>query len=97
MNILKAIFSKVNRRLDPKPGYSDERIHIFCATDLAPAKQALDMDEILHVHEVRFDDAIAMIQRGEIQDGKTISGLFMASLWLNPGVSVFPADSNHRK
>ncbi|MBC8420962.1 MAG: NUDIX hydrolase [Desulfobacterales bacterium] len=72
--------------ITPVPGYSDERIHIFCATDLAPARQDLDMDEILHVHEVRFDDAIAMIQRGEIQDGKTISGLFMASLWLNDGV-----------
>ena len=67
----------------PLPGYSDERIHIFFATDLAPARQDLDLDEILHVHEIRLDDALAMIHSGEIQDGKTISGLFMASLWLN--------------
>jgi len=64
----------------PLPGYSDERIHIFFATDLAPARQNLDLDEILHVHEVRLDDALAMIHSGEIQDGKTISGLFMAGL-----------------
>ena len=69
--------------ITPLPGYSDERIHIFLATDLTPASQDLDMDEILHVHEVRFDNAVRMVHRGEIEDGKTISGLFMASLWLN--------------
>ena len=67
----------------PLPGYSDERIHIFLATNLTPASQDLDMDEILHVHEIRFDEAVKMVQRGEIEDGKTISGLFMASLWVN--------------
>ena len=69
--------------ITPLPGYSDERIHIFLATDLTPASQDLDMDEILHVHEVSCDDAIRMVQSGKIEDGKTISGLFMASLWLN--------------
>jgi ADP-ribose pyrophosphatase len=67
----------------PLPGYSDERIHIFRATDLSPARQNLDKDEILHVHEVRFDNAVKMVQKGEIEDAKTISGLFMASLWLS--------------
>ncbi len=74
--------------ITPLPGYSDERIHIFLATDLTPAEQDLDMDEILHVHEIRFDDAVEMVHRGEIEDGKTISGLFMASLWLNDRNSV---------
>ena len=83
--------------ITPLPGYSDERIHIFFATDLAPARQDLDPDEILHVHEVRLDDALAMIHRGEIQDGKTISGLFMATLWLNPDVSVFSERSKNPK
>ena len=69
--------------ITPLPGYSDERIHIFLATDLTPASQDLDPDEILHVHEVSFADAVRMVHRGEIQDGKTISGLFMASLWVN--------------
>lgn len=72
----------------PLPGYSDERIHIFLATDLTPASQDLDMDEIIHVHRVSFDDAVEMVHRGEIEDGKTISGLFMASLWLNDRNSV---------
>ncbi|MDY7032323.1 MAG: NUDIX hydrolase [Thermodesulfobacteriota bacterium] len=68
--------------ITPVPGYSDERIHIFLATNLIPAEQNLDKDEMLDVHEVEFDDAIEMIYRGDIQDSKTICGLFMAMRWL---------------
>jgi 8-oxo-dGTP pyrophosphatase MutT (NUDIX family) len=61
----------------PLPGYTDERIHVFLATGLEPAGQNLDCDEMLDVHEVEFDQAMAMIYNGDIQDGKTIFGLFM--------------------
>ena len=64
--------------ITPLPAYSDERIHIFLAADLVPAKQNLDKDEMIDVHEFELDSAIEMIYRGEIQDGKTISALFMA-------------------
>jgi len=67
--------------ITPVPGYSDERIHVFYAAGLSPARQNLDRDEILSVHRVPFEEAFHMIQRGEIQDAKTISGLFMARLW----------------
>jgi hypothetical protein len=33
---------------------------------------------MLEVHEIRFADALKMIYNGIIQDGKTISGLYMA-------------------
>ena len=68
--------------ITPVPGYSDERIHIFCAGNLSPAGQHLDRDEIISVHQVPFDEAVKMAARGEIVDAKTISGLFMADLWL---------------
>jgi len=64
--------------ITPVPGYSDERIHIFLARDLAPAEQNLDQDEVLDVHEVAFKEALEMIERGDIQDSKTICGLHMA-------------------
>ena len=64
--------------ITPVPGYSNERIHIFLATDLVPASQKLDKDEILDIHEVELDDAMQMIHTGKIQDGKTIAGLFMS-------------------
>jgi ADP-ribose pyrophosphatase len=64
--------------ITPVPGYSNERIHMFLAADLVPAKQDLDKDEVLDVHEVTIGKVIEMIHQGAIQDGKTISGLFMA-------------------
>ncbi len=68
--------------ITPLPAYSDERIHIFGATNLTPSKQHLDQDEILDVHEVLLDDALSMIRNNQIQDAKTISGLFMATLMM---------------
>ena len=65
--------------ITPLPGCSDERIHIFLASDLTPAEQDLDDDEMLKVHTVKLDAALQMILTGEISDGKTISGLFLAS------------------
>ncbi len=64
--------------ITPVPGYSDERIHIYLAADLQPAKQNLDTDEIINVHEVDFSEAIDMIKKGEIRDAKSIAGLFLA-------------------
>lgn len=61
----------------PVPGYSDERIHLFSAEGLRPAEQHLDTDEILYVHEMSLDRVMEMVDAGEIQDGKTLSGLFM--------------------
>jgi ADP-ribose pyrophosphatase len=68
--------------ITPVPGYSDERIHIFLARELRPARQDLDRDEIIDVHEVEFSRALEMIQQGEIQDAKSIAGLFMAQTHL---------------
>jgi len=68
--------------ITPVPGYSDERIHIFLATELQPADQNLDEDEVIQVQAVDFLKAIEMIGDGEIQDAKSIAGLFLASQWL---------------
>jgi len=68
--------------ITPLPGCSDERIHIFLASDLEIVEQQLDPDEMLNVHPIKFNNALQMILRGEINDGKTISGLFLASNWL---------------
>ena len=68
--------------ITPVPGYSDERIHVFLATDLQPAERHLDKDEIIEVHEIECEEALHMIRRGEIQDAKSIAGLFLAFDWL---------------
>lgn len=68
--------------ITPVPGYSNERIHIFLATELQPADQNLDEDEVIRVQALDFLKAFEMIGDGEIQDAKSIAGLFLASQWL---------------
>ncbi len=57
------------------PGFTDEVIHIYKATGLAPGKQNLDHDEVLEVVELPLKEAIARIEDGTIRDGKSIVGL----------------------
>jgi len=77
--------------LIPVPGYSDECIYLFLATELSSARQNLDRDELLEVHEIGLDDAIKMIYEGSIKDCKTISGILMAAFWLKTlGRNVIP-------
>jgi len=60
------------------PGYSDERIHLFLATELVACEQKLDEDEYLEIHSFPFEEVMEMIRRGEIQDAMTIVALNMA-------------------
>jgi ADP-ribose pyrophosphatase len=62
------------------PGFCDERIHLFLARGLDHVGHDRDHDEdIVDVREVPLDEALAMIRRGEIVDGKTIVGLYRAA------------------
>lgn len=63
----------------PVPGYSDERIHLFVAVGLSSGNQELDEGEWLEVHRFPFSEAMEMVRSGMIQDGKTITGLFLAA------------------
>jgi ADP-ribose pyrophosphatase len=57
------------------PSFCNERIDLFLARGLSSAPRELDHDEVIHVERVKFDDAIAMVRRGEIIDAKTIVAL----------------------
>ena len=61
------------------PGFTDERIHLFCAFDLTRGKRAHETAEVIEVHEVAFRDALEMIERGEIIDAKSIVALYHAA------------------
>jgi len=62
------------------PGFTDEVIHIYQASDLIPGKQNLDQDEVIEVVEWPLNVALAKIQDGTIRDAKTIIGLQLTSL-----------------
>ena len=61
------------------PGFTDERIHLFCAYDLEPGTTAHEPAEVIEVHEIPFNQAMAMIIRGEIIDAKSIVALHHAA------------------
>lgn len=67
----------------PVPGYSNEHIHLYAATNLTTSTQSLDTDEVIKIHPFKMKDALAMINAGEIQDGKTICGLLLTVNWLS--------------
>jgi ADP-ribose pyrophosphatase len=61
------------------PGFCEEKMWVYLATELAEGKQLLDDDEILEVVRLPMTDALEMIASGEIQDAKTIIGLMLAA------------------
>ena len=61
------------------PGFSNEAISIYLATDLDEVDDALpDPREIDEVAWKPLGVAIEMCRRGEIEDGKTVIGLWLA-------------------
>jgi len=63
----------------PTPAYTDERIWLYLATDTVAGTMAHGDDEEIEVHEIEFDEALAMIARGDIIDAKTVAGLHLAA------------------
>ena len=61
------------------PGFTDERIHLFMATELTPGKQSLDPDEFLEPVALTMSQALELVRTGEITDAKTICTLLYAA------------------
>ncbi len=60
------------------PGFTDERIHLFQATDLTRGEANRASDEILDLVPMPLVRALRMIESGEISDGKTVIALLFA-------------------
>jgi ADP-ribose pyrophosphatase len=57
------------------PGYCTEYIHVYLARDLTEDRLDGDEDERIEVESLTLDDALARIDRGDIDDAKSICGL----------------------
>lgn len=57
------------------PGFTDERIHLYMATELTPVALSREADEFITVHEKRWSEIGRMIRRGRIRDGKSLCAL----------------------
>lgn len=72
------------------PGFCEEKMWLYLATDLTETVQRLEEDEALEVIRLPIKQALQMITDGEIEDAKTIIGLMLAAPRI--GLSAFEPD-----
>jgi ADP-ribose pyrophosphatase len=75
------------------PGFCEEKMWVYLATDLAETRQQLEDDEILEVVRIPFSQVLSMITTGEIEDAKTIIGVMLAAPRVGPAMleAAYPA------
>jgi ADP-ribose pyrophosphatase len=67
----------------PTPGFCDEKLHLFRATNLRPAQGTPDDDEDIAIEWLEPKEVLRMAQRGEVEiSATTISGV----LWYLAGL-----------
>jgi len=59
------------------PGIQNELMHCFVATDLTPGAAHREAGEEIQNLVVAWDEAMAMLERGEIEDSKSIAALLV--------------------
>ena len=77
------------------PGFATELMHLYLARDLVPAHEnrlGPDEDERLELEHIPWREAVAMAERGEIADAKTLVGLLrLGRIMEGPGPTAEPA------
>ena len=68
------------------PGYCNEYMYFYLATDLYHAPLEPDDDEYIETFSVSMGEAMHMIKTGEIIDAKTALGLYLAKDYLKNAV-----------
>ena len=68
---------KIRRILEyfPSPGFSDECIHLFEATELQKGRKNLQPDELIETVSLSVSEIAKLIKEGKIKDSKTIIGV----------------------
>src|SRR6195256_4820922 len=61
------------------PGFCEEKMWLYLATDLRETAQRLEDDELIEVVRLPFSRALEMVSDGEIEDAKTIIGLLLSA------------------
>lgn len=75
------------------PGFCEEKMWVYLATEMTKTQQRLEDDEIVEVVVIPFSQALSMITTGEIDDAKTIIGVMLAAPRVGPSMleAAYPA------
>ena len=66
----------------PSPGFCNEILHLYLATELTQGEASPDEYEFLSVERISEKKLLAMVMENEIPDAKTVVGLFRAKQFL---------------
>ena len=61
------------------PGYSNEVLEIYLATDLLPGETDFDENEAIDILEIPLEEMVDAVMQGKIKDAKTIVGVLMTA------------------
>ena len=59
------------------PGFSDEYLHLYLATDLVPSRLHAEDTAGIELVRVPISQIMELISSGRIQDAKSIAGLLL--------------------
>lgn len=59
------------------PGFSDEYLHLFLATDLVPSRLHSEDTAAIEVVRLPVSEIPAIVSSGQIEDSKTVAGLLL--------------------
>jgi ADP-ribose pyrophosphatase len=69
-------------RIWTTPGFTDERIWLFLATDLTETATSHQRDEVMSLERIPLAQAVEMAARGDISDAKSVCALLRAPQFL---------------
>lgn len=64
------------------PGFTDERIRLFIATELEIGEVRRDDDEFIEVVRMPFSEALRMVKDGDIVDCKSVATILYAGMFV---------------
>lgn len=78
--------------LYPSPGYTDEVIYMYAATDLSYGEAEPDEDEFINLVKMPLNKAVKLVLDGEIPDSKTQVAVLKAEILKNTGKLQLTSD-----
>jgi len=70
------------------PGFSNEILHLYAATDLCEGESCADEDEFISTEKYTVEQLEDMVLRGEITDAKSIIGIFLADKIISKKIKI---------
>ena len=64
-------------RILPSPGFCDETVTIYRATGFFASPAEADPDERIEIRELPLSAALALVEKGQVEDAKTVVALLL--------------------